>query len=431
MNTTEPLAEQETNPLRMPPAPPRRRLSRALQASLIALALVILGIWMTIGGRSGKPAAVVTPQVEASNSFKPSAEQWSGLKTAAVSAHPFPGLVVTDGEIAADDDLNTTVFSPYTGRVTRLFVKAGDKVKVGDPLLEMQATEFVQAANDLVAALATERSSRAQLKLAITTEKRQHDLYFSQGGALKDWQQSQVDLATAQSGFNSAEVGLGAARGRLRILGKSDLEVAKMETSAEPTRFSPAALITAPISGTITQRQVGVGQNIATQGNGGSTPIFSIGNTSRVWLVANVREVDAPQVHVGDDVEVDVLAFPGRVFKAKIIYVAMSLDQTTHRLPIHAEISDPDNILKPQMFADFRILSGSGNDEPSVPIQAVVYDSDGTHVWMAGPDHTLLVRKITIGRSDKSVMEVLSGLHVGDVVVTSGAVFIDRAADAD
>ena len=430
MNATNPLAEQET-PLREPPAPPRRRLSRTLQASVIVLVLAILGIWMGFGGSPEKPATVVGSPAGTSDSFKPTAEQWAGLKTAAVGAHSFPGLVVTDGEIAADDDLNTTVFSPYTGRVTRLFVKAGDKVKVGDPLLEMQAAEFVQAANDLVAALATQRSSKAQLKLAVTTEKRQHDLYFSQGGALKDWQQSQVDLATAQSGFSSAEVALGAARGRLRILGKSDLEVARMETSADPTRFSPAALITAPISGTITQRQVGIGQNIATQGNGGSTPIFSIGNTSRVWLVANVREVDAPQVHVGDDVEVDVLALPGRVFKAKITFVAMSLDQATHRLPIHAEIPDPDNILKPQMFADFRILNGSGNDEPSVPIQAVVYDSDGTHVWMVGPDHTLLIRKITIGRSHEGVMEVLSGLHVGDVVVTSGAVFIDRAADAD
>ena len=287
MTAVDPPAERNTIIVQEPPVSPQRRLSASLQLILVFAALTPVILWLLLGGRAGQSKPVVASQPEASDGFKPTAEQWSGFRTAAVRAHAFPTLVVTDGKIAADDDLNTTVFSPYTGRVTRLFVKAGDRVKAGDALLAVQAAEFVQAANDLVAALATERSTRSQLQLASTTEKRQHDLYFSQGGALKDWQQSQADLAAARSGFSSAQVALGAARDRLRILGKSDRAIAAMETSPDPTRFSPETLVTAPISGTITQRQVGLGQNIATQGNGGSTPIFSIGSTSRDWLVAN------------------------------------------------------------------------------------------------------------------------------------------------
>ncbi len=414
-----------------PTAKPVRRLPRAVQAVLVAVGAGLLGLYLLVGGIFGKAEAPAEPQAASTNgSFKPTDAQWAGFKTAVVHDASFSASEVTDGKITIDDDLTVPVFSPYTGRVTRLFVKAGDQVKAGDPLLAIQASEFVQAANDLVAALGSDRTAKAQLALATTTEKRQHDLYLAQGGSLKDWQQSQSDLTNARGAFGSAEVALGAVRNRLRILGKNDAEVAKMETAIDPLRFSPEAIVAAPIGGTITQRQVGVGQNIATQAGNGTTPILTIGDTSRVWLVANAREVDAPRIHVGDRVEVRVLAFPDRMFAAQVTFVAASIDATTHRLPIHAEVPNPDGLLKPEMFASFRIITGQADQAPAVPQQAIVYDAEGAHVWLAGADKTLTIRPLKLGRTDQGMVEVLEGLKPGDAVVTSGAVFIDRAAEA-
>ena len=149
-----------------------------------------------------------------------------------------------------------------------------------------------------------------------------------------------------------------------------------------------------------------------------------------MWLAALVREVDAPQIHLGDAVSVYVLAIPGRVFTARVTFVATSIDPVTHRLPIHAEIDNPDGVLKPEMFATFRITTGQAVDAPAMPEQAAVYDADGTHVWLVGPDHTLSIRKVTLGRSNGTTVEVLDGLKAGDTVVTSGSLFIDRAAEA-
>jgi cobalt-zinc-cadmium efflux system membrane fusion protein len=413
-----------------PHDPPVRRLPRGVQVALIAAGAGVLASWVLLSSLSSKSEPAAASSAVPSDSFKPTAEQWAGFKTAEVRMISFSASEITDGKIATDDDLTTAVYSPYTGRVTKLFVKAGDEVKAGDPLLAIQANEFVQGSNDLVAALATFGTTKAQLANAAITEKRQHELYLAQGGALKDWQQSQSDLANARGAFNSAEVALGAVRNRLRILGKTDREVAAMETAVDPTRFSPETIVQAPIGGTVMQRQVGLGQNIATQANGGSTPVFTIADTSRVWLMANAREMDAPQIHLGDAVEVHVLAFPGRVFNAKIAYVAASIDATTHRLPIHAEIANTDDVLKPEMFATFRIITGRANDAPAVPQQAIVYDDDGTHVWLAGPDKTLSIRKVKTGRDDAGMVEVLDGLKPGDTVVTSGSLFIDRAAEA-
>ncbi len=411
---------------------PGRRLPRALQIILILAGAGLLAAWLLLGRLSPQKAEAVAPQEAASaDSFKPTPAQWAGFKTAQARLVAFSDTQTTDGKIALDDDMTTSVFSPYSGRVTKLFARAGDQVKAGDPLLAMQASEFVQASNDLIAAIAADRTAKAQLTLAGTTEKRQHDLYLAQGGSLKDWQQSQSDLANADGTFNSAEVALGAVRNRLRILGKSDRDITAMEKSVDPTRFSPEAIVYAPIAGTITQRQVGLGQNIVTLLNGGSTPVFTIGNLNRVWLVANAREVDAPQIHPGDEADVTVLAFPDRVFKARITYVAAAIDPTTHRLPIHAEIENPDGVLKPEMFATFRIITGKATNSPAVPESAIVYDADGAHVWLAGADKSLSIRQVKLGREQAGLVEVLDGLKPGDTVVTAGSVFIDRAAEAD
>ena len=442
MELKPPLSAGETTPLALPSGPehsgpnptgrPGRRLSRRLQLLLVACGAGLLAAYLILSGLFSPGEAPPATQATApSDSFKPTEAQWAGFKVATVQDAAFSAMEVTDGKIAIDDDRTVQVFSPYTGRVTKLLVKAGDVVKAGDPLMVIQAAEFVQAANDLVAAVAADRTTKAQLALATTTEKRQHDLYLAQGGSLKDWQQSISDLANAKGGFSSAEVALGAVRNRLRILGKGDREEATMETAADPTRFSPEATVAAPISGTITQRQVGLGQNIVSQSNNGSTPVFTIGDTSRVWLVANAREVDAPLIHLGDAVQVSVLAFPGKTFSAKVTYVAASIDPTTHRLPLHAEVDNKDGLLKPEMFANFRIITGQASQAPAVPEQAIVYDPDGAHVWLAGADKTLRIRKVTLGPGQDGLVEVLDGLKSGDKVVTEGSVFIDRAAESN
>jgi cobalt-zinc-cadmium efflux system membrane fusion protein len=416
---------------------PVRRLSRKQQIVLAGAIAVVLVAAMELGPLALHPPAAPAAtgqadQASTGNVFKPTPQQWAGLTMAPADPMTFRVQEDTDGKIANDDDVTTQVFSPFTGRVTHLFVKAGDKVKRGDPLVAVQAAEFVQAQTDLITAAATLRTARAQLNLAQTNEKRQHALFLAQGGALKDWQQSQVDLATAEGSTHSAEIALGAVRNRLRILGRTDPEIEAMETTAVAPRFSPEAQILAPIDGTVVQRQVGLGQNVVSQSNGGTSPVFAIGDLSKVWLLANAREVDAGLIHVGDPVEVRVLAYPGRLFHARIAYVAPSLDPVTHRLPVRAEVENSDGALKPEMFASFRIIMGEGVSDPAVPDSAVIYEGSNAHVWVAHvADKTIELRQIHTGRVSDGMVQVTGGLRSNETVVTRGGLFIDRATTGD
>lgn len=158
--------------------------------------------------------------------------------------------------------------------------------------------------------------------------------------------------------------------------------------------MNPEAIVYAPIGGTVTQRQVGLGEYINSAASGASNPVFSIGDMSKVWLLANVHEADAPAMQLGQAVEVHVLAFPGRVFKAKPTYVAAAIDPNTHRLPVRAEVENPDGALKPEMFANFSIITGNAVTAPAVPEEAVIYEGQTARVWVAGKDKSLGLREI-------------------------------------
>ena len=408
------------------------RLSRHMQILIVATAAAAIAL--LAGGAatykhffaSEKSAAPAPPP--APGTFRPTKEQWAGLKVLNVEVRTFRSEQITDGNIAINEDTTTPVFSPYSGRVTRVIAKLGDMVKTGEPLMAVQASEIVQAQNDLVAALATMNTARSQLRLAEANEKRQHELYLAKSGALKDWLQSQAELTTAQNALRSAETARAAARNRLRILGKSAAEIGAQEDSPNTQQMNPEAIVRAPIAGTVVQRQVGLGQYIASAAGGANTPVYSIGNLSTVWLIANVRETDARTVSIGQPVEVRVLAYPGRVFKARLTWIAPSIDATTRRLPVRAEVENPDGALKPMMFASFSIITGGAVAAPAVPQSAVIYEGDSARVWVVLDDGSVATRSIKVGRTQEGMVEVTQGLAADEKIVASGTLFIDRAA---
>lgn len=184
-------------------------------------------------------------------------------------------------------------------------------------------------------------------------------------------------------------------------------------------------MLRAPVAGVVVDRQVGPGQYLQ---SGSATPQFTIADTSTVWLLANVRETDASLVKIGQPVEVRVLAYPKRSFTARVTYVSPVIDPVTHRLPVRAQIANRDGALKPEMFASFKIVTSEPSESPAVPEDAVVYEGEAAHVWMAQPDGTLAYRAVHTGRREDGLIEVTQGLVPGDHVVTKGGLFIDQAA---
>src|SRR5215469_2105933 len=140
-------------------------LTRAQQLRLLAAAIgvvvVVFGFGPWLWRLVFPPEAAEQPAL-ISGFFRPTREQWADLQFERVRLKSFPGLVVTDGQIAINDDITTPVFSPYSGRVTALPAKPGDEVRKGQPLMVVDATEAVQSRNDLVAAADAVDAAEAQ-----------------------------------------------------------------------------------------------------------------------------------------------------------------------------------------------------------------------------------------------------------------------------
>jgi cobalt-zinc-cadmium efflux system membrane fusion protein len=397
---------------------------RRLVIALVAIGVVVGAV--TIASRTFVQRAKSSETSRAakgdSTRFTPSAAEWASLAFEPAAEQVFRAEHVTEGKIAVNEDSSTPIFSPYAGRVVKLLVKPSDVVRRGQELFVIEATDTVQALNDFITALSALSSARSKLKLVEINEKRQNDLYTGKAVPLKDWQNAQNDLATAQNDVRAAETAFEAAHNRLRILGRSEEQI----TAFQQTRqISAETSIYSPLGGTVVQRKVGPGQFIST---GASEPVFVIGDLSTVWLTAFVRESEAADVHVGQDVDFKVLALPGRSFTAKVNYVSAAIDPMTRRLMARATIDNKDGLFKPEMFANVTIYSGDGRKSVGVRKQALIYEGDRVRLWVAHDDKSLELREIQTGLINGDEVEVRSNLKPGEAVVIKGSLFIDRAA---
>jgi membrane fusion protein, heavy metal efflux system len=354
--------------------------------------------------------------------YVPTAAEWASLSVEPVSERVFRAEHATEGKIAVNEESSTPIFSPYAGRVTKLLVKPSDKVERGQPLFIIEATDTVQGLNDFVAAMSALNTARSKLNLAQIVEKRANDLYAGKAVPLKDWQQSQADLTTAQNDMRSAETALEAAHNRLRILGRSEEQIAAFQQTRQMSADTP---IYSPIAGTVIQRKVGPGQFIS---SGASDPVFIIGDLSTVWLTAFVRETEASGVAVGQEITFSLLALPGSEFKARINYVSAAIDPSNRRLLVRATIDNKDGVFKPEMFANVTIYSGGDRPGVGVPKQALIYEGERVRLWVVHDDKSIELRNIETGLTNGDVVEVKANLAPGEKIVTRGSLFIDRAA---
>lgn len=401
-------------------------LARRRPAVLIAvLALAAAGVYgfVQFNGSEPKHSEVSSQSRKGGQQrYKLSPAEWASLTIQPVTTRGFRAEHITEGKIAIDEDRSTPVFSPYAGRVTRLLVRPGDTVAKGQPLFVIEAADNVQAQNDFIGAMTAMNKAKSALDLAQLQGQRAKDLFEGKAVPLKDYQQSQATLIQAQNDMRSSQTAMEAARNKLRILGLTDEDIA---TFQEKGRINPETTIFAPIAGTVVQRKIGPGQYV---NSGASDPVYVIGDLSTVWMVAFVRETDAANVAVGQDVTFNVLALPNQALSARVNYVSTAIDPATRRLLVRATIDNTSGVLKPEMFANVTIYSAGDHPAVGVPKTALIYEGDQVRIWVAHEDHTIELRQIKAGLANGDLVEVIGNLKPGELIVTKGALFIDRAA---
>jgi membrane fusion protein, heavy metal efflux system len=341
------------------------------------------------------------------NSVTLNDKQLNAVEVAVVGYHNFPLVKHAVGSIDFNEDMAVQVFPPYQGKIIRLFAEIGDQVKKGQTLFTINSPDLLNAEANLISAAGVlDQTTRA---LA-----RAQELY-------KTHAISQAELEQDVSNQQTAEGNLRTGRDAVRIFGKSDAEIDQIvaKRSADPTLVVPS-----PITGQITTRE---GQPGLFVQPGTPPAVFTVADINTMWMLANVAESDVPAFHVGQEIQVSLMAYPGRLFHGRIWSMDAMVDPNTHRMLVRSAIDDPNHELRSGMFADFEIRIGNPLHAVAVPVDAVVREGDGTYtVWVTADRRQFTKRTVKIGMEDAGYRQILDGLKPGELAATEGAVYLSN-----
>jgi cobalt-zinc-cadmium efflux system membrane fusion protein len=298
-------------------------------------------------------------------------------------------------KVSFDEEKVARIFPLVSGNITGVNVQLGDHVSKGQSLGMIRSGEMAGYGNDLV-------TSKTNLLMAKKNLDASEDMY-------KSGLMSQKDLVMSQQLYAQAESQLKRSNEVLMINGGN--------TQGE-------YIIRSPISGFIVEKQIN--NNMAIR-NDNNNSLFTISDLKNVWVLANVYESSISDVHLGDDAEVTVLSYPGRVFHGKIGQILNVLDPTNKVMKIRVELPNPDYALKPEMFASVRVSNKTDSEALCVPSSALIFDHSQYFilVYKSQSDVRIVPTQIISTNGDKSY--ITADIREGDKIISSNAVLIYEA----
>jgi len=394
-------------------------LNKRTIAVVVVVALIVIVAAVFLSGRSpsvnsnpspGKGLTAKVSQSDPTVDLSPS--QLNSIKIQPVGGYAFADEKEAVGDIDYDGDLSVQVFPAYQGTIINTFVELGAQVQKDQPLYTIKSPDLIQAESTLIGAAATYELTNKELARA-------RDLFTTNVGV------PQKELEQAISDQQTAEGALKAARDAVLLFGKTAGEIDQMVASR---KIDPALVVHSPIAGKVTGKSAQPGFFVQP---GNAPAPYSVADVSLKWMLANVPESESAFYHLGQPVEVRVMAYPDRVFKGRVSKIYEAVDPNTHRVTIRSEVADLRNELRPGMLANFIIRVEDPLEAPAIPANGVVREPDGTMVaWVTTDRRHFVQRVIKTGLRQNGQVQILEGLQRGEWVVSDGAVFLGNMLEA-
>jgi cobalt-zinc-cadmium efflux system membrane fusion protein len=367
----------------------------------IPLALLLASLGAGMACSKDTPAATSKPPVTLDPDVFDT-DQPELFKTAKAETRSLPTLVTANGTVSPDVNRTIHVTSLGGGRVVDLKVKLGDNVKKGQTLLVISSPDLSAAFSDYQKAQADEVLARKALDRA--------QMLYDRGAI------AAKDKETAQDIEDKAKVDVETAQHHVQILG------------ADPAHPSPMINLRAPVSGTVVEQNIAGFEGIKSLDN---TPnLFTIADLGQVWVVCDVFENDLGEVHLGDDAEIRLNAFPDRMFKGKVANISRVLDPNTRSAKVRIVLGNADGALRPGMYAVATFRSRKLTNRVVVPSTAIMrlHDKD----WVFRKEGDKRFRKIVVqadGLALDGMQEIRDGVKPGDELVSNALEFSTEVAE--
>jgi membrane fusion protein, heavy metal efflux system len=304
--------------------------------------------------------------------------------------------LVLPAVVEADPAGTAKVLPALSGRIVELNVALGDHVEQGQVVAVINSGDLAQAYDD-------NDKARSALSLARKALERQRGLTEARAGAIKD-------VETAEDAYTQAEAEFRRTEARLNEIG------------ALIDRAGKSRLLTmrAPMAGTVTDLEVAPG----TFFNDPTQPLMTISELDTVWVTASVPEKDVSFIAKGQAVDVTLLAYPGKVFHGKVLFVNAVVEPDTRRTKVRIAFANPDGALKPNMFANATFMAPP-TSQVVVPTSSLLMANDSTTVFVETAPWTFERREVETGYDVNKTVTVSKGLLPGERVIIAGGVLLN------
>jgi membrane fusion protein, heavy metal efflux system len=355
----------------------------------LAAALLLAGCEKKFDPESGK--ASTAQVIEASNAGIVNVADPEQYPTVAAERFDAPEKLTVTGSVFPDISREVPVISLANGRVVDIKTRLDDNVKKGQLLFSVQSTD-ISAAFD------------AYLK-AVNDEQMNNKAYLRADDLYKHGAISQAMLEQAEDAEKDAKADLIAAEEQLKIFG------------VDKDHPSPIVNVYAPVSGVI------IGQNITNAAAAGvtlsgSATAFTIADLSSVWILCDVYENDLPKVHVGQEAQIKLDAYPDHPVTGRISDIGPVLDPNIRTAKVRIEVANPGRLLRLGMFVTATFFSRNKVTQAAVPSTAILHLHDLDWVFVPSGQGQFKRVKVQGGDmlpGDRQV--ILSGIDPGQLVV--------------
>ncbi len=374
---------------------------------------VLLGATLCLTGcnRKGSPASEKTVATEAKSVegkesgvvlLSQEKVKTSGIEVSKVVPTSAATQLMATATIELNADKTSRVSSRVTGRIARLLVSQGDKVKAGQALAFMDSVELDQIWSEYA-------KTKSRHGLASRNLQREETLFEKKVAPEKDVHKARQELS-------EAEADLTFSKERFRLLGTDAAAVESQRGTGGNGR--PLILISSLVGGTVIEKSVTQGETVSPD-----KALFTVADLSTLWALIDIYEKDLSRVAEGAQVKLSVTAFPDdRQFQGQIAYLADLIDEKTRAVRARVVVDNRAGLLKPGMFATVQLNLKNGIEKKTIviPEESVFLDGSERYVFVREGGDKFTARRVSVGSTSGEKIEIKEGLKEGDVVVTKG-----------
>ena len=319
------------------------------------------------------------------------------IKAESATLQSYNETFTASGVVEAIPNNFAKIASPFAGRITKSFVRLGQKVRAGSPLFEISSADFYESIKDYYQA-------QQELKVAYINMRREKDLVRNKVGVKKEEEDAELNYTLKKKEVENA---------------KASLSI--YHISPKQMKLGQPLVVRSPLSGEVINSDIVIGQYLKED----AEPVATVANLNKVWVVAHVKEKDISLIRGLSTVKIALVSMPNKEIEGKIYHISQIMDQDTHSVEVIIECNNANRLMKPGMYGYVKLI-----DRPTqkimVPSSAILQEENSTYVFVKVGKNKYLKRAVHTTTASAGQAAITDGLNQGEEIICEGAFYLNN-----